>query len=281
MKKLICLFLLFLAVKANAQNDIVFKMRYLPAHIYNATTNMAVTANVTLKGDQKLLDQLKSRGVTSPVSLKMTMNKAGKIKTGAATGNGYPVVLSSSAGSVSLTVNEKAIPVPEKSLVDLKIYLHSSPEGKISMDSAGRSKMKDTSQKAVAQIMNSVFNQIRFPDRPIHIGDTFTQNMPMDMPVAGNNITMNINIIYKLVSVSDGKGFFDIKQNVDMKIPMQENTLNMTALGTGKLVYSIKDKFPTSMKSNLNLKFDGILNSLNINGTATINSDQKYVIGVK
>lgn len=279
MKKCIYLLLLFIVFKAEAQEGVVLKMKYLPGHVYDSGIMMVIDCKISVAGDSTLLNQIKSQGITFPVVLNMAISMNGLTKTGSTGKNGvFPLTMSYKMDSLKLIVSGKQIPIPATANSNIMVYGHAGLDGKLIADSLGGGKAKDTSQKKMTQMMNAFQNMVKFPDRPLHIGDTFTQDMPFNIPIAGNGMASNSKVIYKLVSIDKGMAYFDIEQNMDMNIPIKTETMNLSGSGTGKLVYDIKNSFPADYKVNATLKFSGKIASLQIDGTALMDMDYKNIV---
>ena len=280
MKKILYLPLVFLAFQIQAQQNLVFKIKYLPNRSYDGAITMGMVVHVDLSGDTAILAKMKSQGLSSPLALNMDMKMDGTTKTGAPDGNQtFPIKMGYKVGNLSLDLNGNSIPIPSEKLGNgVSIYGHVGPDGKIKADSIGGAKMGDTSQEKVAKLMNAIQKQIQFPEHPMKIGETFTQDMPMSIPMGGNNMDLNSNVVYKLVSISDGNAYFDVQQSMNMSVPVAGATVNVSGAGAGKLVYSIKNNFATDYNTSINLKVTGQVKTLKIDATATMNMEYKYVI---
>jgi hypothetical protein len=279
MKKIIILSLLLFAFTAEAQKSVTFKFKYLPNHNYDGTLTIGINCNVTLKGDTQIINKLKAKGVSQPVVLNVAVKLNSNTKTGPPDANGiFPLVMTYKMDTLNVNVGGKAIPIPSKINSGINIYGHAGADGKLKADSIGGGKMKDTSQQKMSQAMNSIQNMIKFPDHPLHIGDTFTQDMPFNIPVPGNNMTTNAKVVYKLVSITNGNAYFDVTQSMNMTIPIKGESVTLTGAGTGKVVYDIKNSFPVDYKSTINLNFSGKIHTLDINGTAVMDMDYKNAI---
>jgi len=279
MKKLFIYTLLILtASQLKAQESVTFKMIYLPNHTYNATIDMNVGGKVTISGDEKITEKLTEQGITQPINLNLLLNMKGLTKTGAADASGnFPLTLSFNIGKIDLSVSGKQIPIPPQANVATTIYGHVGKDGKLKADSLKGSKMADTSEQKITQMMNSVQNKIKFPDHPLKVGDTFEQDIPINLPMAQNSQS-STKAVYKLVSISGGNAYFDITQTAAIQLNIKQVVLNITGSGTGKLVYNLKNSFPTDYNANLTLKLDGKFATVAINGDLTIAMEYKYDI---
>ncbi|MDB5091384.1 MAG: hypothetical protein JWR09_5378 [Mucilaginibacter sp.] len=279
MKKSICLLLLLFVFKAEAQKSVLFKMKYLPNRTYTMGTSMTMNFNVDLSGNEDIIEKIKAEGFTQPIKANIAMSTSGNTKTGApGADNVTPMIMAYKIEQISVKIGEKAIPVPLKANSQVSIYGHVGQDGKFKADSLNGNNLKDTSEKKITQIMNAIQNKIKFPEKPMHIGDTFTQEMPISIPMAENNGETNVKATYKLVSIANGNAYFDIIQNADVQINIKGVELKISGSGTGKLVYSIKNNFPLDYKTSLNLAIDGKINTLIIKGTAILDADYNNTI---
>jgi len=280
MKKLLYLPLLLLVLKTQAQENVVFKIKYMPNHTYAGAITMGMVVHVDLSGDTAVLNKMKKQGLSSPLALNMDMKMDGTTKTGAPGANqAFPINMGFKFDNLSIDLNGNSIPVPTDKLGNgVSIYGHVGADGNIKADSIGGAKKGDTSQAKVAKLMNSIQKNIQFPAHPMKIGETFTQSMPMSIPVGGSNMDLNSQVVYKLVSITDGIANFDVQQSMDMSVPIAGATINVSGTGGGKLVYSIKDNFATDFSSNVNLKVTGQIKTLKIDATAQMNMEYKYTI---
>jgi hypothetical protein len=280
MKKLFIYALLCLcAYQTKAQESILFKIKYSPNKNYDSKVTMNMDCNVNLSGDTAMLNKLKSQGMTPPFAVNMEMGMNGNIKSGAVgAGKIFPLQIGFSFDHLNMKVNGNEIPVPtDKMKTTTVIYGHVGANGKLKADSIS-GQMKDTSEKHVSQLMNSIQNKIIFPDHPMKVGDTFTQDMPMSLPIAGNAMDADSKAVYKLISIANGNAYFDISQSMNMTIPVSGATITMSGTGTGKLVYSIKDNFAMDYTSSINLNVNGTIKTVTIDATALMNLEYKNVI---
>jgi hypothetical protein len=275
MRKVVLLALMCLPLsQLKAQNGVVFKIKYLPNHNYQSTISADVKINATVTGDQQIIDKLKDQGITQPINADLSIGLGGFIKTGAlGADNSMPMNMDYKISNISVTANGKQVPIPPKATEkDIKMSGHISQDWKLNIDSADGKAVTDTAQKKMQQMMSMIQKQIQFPDKPLKPGDTFTQGAPMSVPLDknGNNINIDAGVTYKLVSISDGKAYFDMIPNFKMKFQIKNISVDASGTGTGKMVYSIKDNFPLSKEGNINIKLKVTSPKINVDGTAVI-----------
>lgn len=282
MKKIYLLALLCLGItQLKAQDGVVFKVKYFPNHNYQTAVNVGIKVNATLSGDTALINKLKSQGITQPVIASITMGLNGSMKTGAqGADNTFPLNMDYKITNLDVKANDKQIPIPPKiSEKDIKVMGHITPDGLIKIDSAGGKKMNDSTEKKMKQMMDMVQKQIKFPDKPLKPGDTFTQGAPINIPMsANNNAQVTGSVVYKLVSISGDKAYFDMVPTFNMALKIKNTIVNVTGTGTGKMVYSVKDSFPLSKEGTFNLKIIVTSPKFNVDGTAVVTSNYTCTI---
>jgi hypothetical protein len=139
------------------------------------------------------------------------------------------------------------------------------------MDSAEGKKIADSTEKKMQQMMDLFQKQVQFPDKALKPGDTFTQGSPMDIPITqGQSIHIDANMTFKLVSISNGKAYFDLVPNFSMNFQIKTIAINISGTGTGKMVYDIKNNFPLSKEGTLNMKIKETSDKLNVDATAVV-----------
>jgi hypothetical protein len=280
MKNIIFLSLLLLGFKAEAQKGIIFKIKYLPNHTYSGAINIAMNCNATLSGNDTIISKLTSQGITQPITADITLKMDGNTQTSAVDADGtFPLTMKYKFDDLSADINGNSIPIPTEKLgAGGSIYGHVGKDGKLKADSIGGKKMADTSEEKVSKMMNAIQKNIEFPDHPMNIGETFTQDMPLSVPMGGNSMDIDTKVVYKLVSVADGNAYFDVQQRMNMTIPISGSSIIINGTGTGKLVYSIKNNFATDYSSNLVIKISGKIKALQVDATAKVDMDYKYEI---
>jgi hypothetical protein len=276
MRKVFLLALMCLSLtQLKAQKGVVFKIKYLPNRNYQSTISADVKLNVNVSGDQQIIDKLNEQGITQPINADLSFGLGGMMKTGAlGAGNFMPVNMDYKLSNISVTANGKQMPIPAKATEkDIKLSGHISQDWKIKLDSADGKAIADSAQQNMQQSMDMVQGRIQFPDKPLKPGDSFTQNAPMNIPIKKDGSAVakiDAGITYKLVSISDGKAYFDMIPAFSLNIQVGKVSVDMSGTGTGKMVYSIKDNFPISKEGNINMKIKVTSPKINVDGTAAV-----------
>ena len=281
MRKIFLIALLCLAItQLQAQNSVVCKIKYLPNHTYQTATNLTMKILVNMNGNKEMIDKLSSQGITMPLNLDVKLALDGNLKSGSVgADNSFPLNMTYKINQLSIQANGKDIPMPANiEGKSFRIAAHSTQDGVLKVDSVDGKTARDSALKNNEQMMNMLRNAVKFPDRPLKAGDTFTIGSPITIPVKGNNAKLDFKVIYKLVSIADGKANFDIIQNLNMSFQMKKVNVSLSGTGNGKMAYSIKDNMPLNTGSDFNMKIKVVVDTLNVDGTATMNVGTTSVI---
>lgn len=284
MKKICLLVFMCLGVtQIWAQKAVLFKIKYLPNRNYQSNISVDMKINATVTGDQQFLDKLKEQGINQPVDANLSMALGGIMKTGSlASDKSIPVNMDYKINNISVIANGKQMPVPPKATEkDIKLVGHISQDWRIKLDSADGKAIADSAQQNMQQSIDIVQRQIKFPDKPLKPGDSFTQGAPMNIPIKkdGSSIAkIDAGITYKLIKIADGKAYFDLIPNFHLNIEVGKVSVDMNGTGTGSMIYSIKDNFPLSKESNITMRVKVTSPKVNVDGTAVVTSKYDCVI---
>ncbi|TDP01631.1 hypothetical protein [Flavobacterium sp. 245] len=248
MKKIFLLLFSSLTFLSYSQSNQVidFKSGYSPETSYHQTTINSSDYEATYSGSEKLLENLEKNGVSNPTKIKNIFNIETLSKTGKIDKNGnFPITIEYVK---STDANGKTI-IPNGTLLYGKTSLFNMPE----MDSIVAKGMDENLKNTIFQMVKSTFSQLVMPQKKLKIGESFVQESPLVIPIAGISIEMLITTTYSLKSVNSKNAFFDITQIYTMK--MSDSRFETKGAGTGKgaLIYDISNHFIT--ENNLAMDF--------------------------
>jgi len=281
MKKYLFVSCLILSVSfAKAQDGILFKIKFTPNHTYQITSNLTGTVNTDLSGNKDLADKLSAQGITQPLVANVQFgNKTTAITGAPSADNSFPLTMvKDGSPNVSVTVNGKQIPIPTPKTADMKFYGHVSADGKMNLDSLSGKKLDDSAAAPFKKMMNTMIGAISFPDHALKIGESFTQTVPFNMPIAGKGMAVSLKKTYKLISISGGDAYFDIQESVDMQLDLKGINVSFTGTGIGKMIYSIKNSYPSSSNSDIKMFITVKSDKFNAVATAKMSTNTTYQV---
>lgn len=268
--------LIFAFANAFAQQGTVFKMKYLPGLIYTSTQTINSLTQIDFAGDKTELDKLPVTQL--PIVLQNKSSLKYTVKTGT------PDFKKNFSGIVQYlyTSNKQLINGNETESIDSlkgKMFPGLFVNNVFRLDSEKNVQIPDSLKKFVAGTINSV--KIVFPDNALKPGDSFTQDVPITMPVSGKTVTLNTRIVYKLTNVKNGAAFFDVTQTADFKIHTDQGDMEISGNGEGHIFYDMQYSFFRVYQNTLNLKFTLKTDKLTMNGISNLISVSQTDISAK
>jgi hypothetical protein len=278
MKKILFFGLLLLTINlVKAQDEVLFKIKYLPSHNYQFSGGGTVALQTDLSANKDIASKLAAQGITQPINAVIEFDVKGITTTSAINADKViPLVMNFSTPTISGTMNGKSIPIPSKS-VNSSIYGHIDANGNLNVDSLNGKKLNDSASNVAKSMMNKMMGLVNFPEQPLKVGDSFTRDVPFNFPMA-KGMAINVKVTYKLTGISNGKAYLDLVQDLNMKMQMKKIGVTITGDGTGKMVYDIKNSFPVSQTSNIFMTINVQSDKFSGSGTAKIIGNSTYVI---
>lgn len=249
MKNTILLFLLISAiVTCRSQEEIDFKVGYLPNYNYTLNQKQISENQITYISSDEILKKLKDNGIENPTIIKDTSLLRSVSKTGSLKGNEFPI-------------NIELLDSNNPSLKSGTKFYGKSVDGKTKIDSISSSTMSEETKGIVLPAMESMMNQIKYPDRKIKVGESFEQKNPMSLPIVDVTIEIEINSIYTLRKTENGIGYFDLDQVYSITSATKDYEMEMDGIGKGEIHYDIEKQFFTkyylAMEMNLKTQLEG------------------------
>jgi hypothetical protein len=105
------------------------------------------------------------------------------------------------------------------------------------------------------QTVQTTFEQFKFPEQRLKIGEQFSTDRPMEMAMEGSTIDIVVTTTYKLISIKNDIAQFDLSQSYQMTPKIMNNSFTGNGSGKGKLTYDITNCLITdySIKTELEM----------------------------
>jgi len=273
------LFLTF-SLKATAQNDsILVKTMLLPNKEYLVTTAISSKTEMDFEANDSIMQKIKSNGVTLPMVMEMDQSIFMTTITGDRDGFGFLKFMTRVDSSISENkINGREAP-SQGYLSGLKSFGKVSEAGQITVDSLSSSTMNELEKKYVIQTMQKVFESVKFPEKPISVGDDFSQSLPLTIPFAGlQSLFFEIDIKYKLREIKDSLAYFDLDESLVLITKDQNLKIDSKGSGNGSMIYNINHNYITEYKSMLDIEMTIDVDSILIHSKIHSNSSQLTAI---
>lgn len=254
MKKIaLLLFVAFQVASINAQQSIKFKMGYKPSTTYKITSDQKSSTSISYGADME------------PMVQEAAINMIQTFKTGKLTGNSMPIVMT--------MVPEKGSDAAAVMPNGATIYGSVKNENQVQFDSISGDGMQEQTKSMMMTMIKTMASQYVVPERTVKVGESFSVDVPMDMPMGPITMKMNTKTTYKLVKIEGKKAFFDLVTVIDISGDMSGQEMKGSGSGTGLLVYDIDKNFFTEQtgKSTSTMAFEAQGMKMNIAATQDIN----------
>ncbi|WP_448701809.1 hypothetical protein ACFGVR_06115 [Mucilaginibacter sp. AW1-3] len=241
--------LLTAVLSAKAQKEVLFKMKTLPDHQYSL--NMKMNMDMNMEGAPQGANG-------APQKMQMEMGMKMEMKTGRVNSKKeFPISMDMEMSPSTMTVNGKTTPIPNAAVNAMPtMYGKCTLDGWPHIDSISGKTMTDSMKTAMNTMMEGFQSQLKFPDKPMKIGETFVQNMPFNIPIMGAGMKSDLKVTYKLISISGGKANFDTNYTMDIDMAANKSmpaAMHMTGGGNGTMEYDIAVNYPTHYIQNMDM----------------------------
>jgi len=240
MKKIALLLLVaFQAINLQAQQTITFKIGYKPNTTYKQTQDQTTKNTISYGSDMEPMEQESSLKLNSIIT------------TGKVTSTGIiPITMQMSADKDS----DVAAIMPEGAT----IYGIVKQDGMPQFDSINAKGMPAETKAVMMSTMKAVASQSLISERKVKVGETFTIDTPLEMPMGPATMIMNTKTTYKLNKVEGRKAFFDMSMVINTNGNIQGQEIKGSGVGTGTLVYDIDNNYflENNLKSNMKMDID-------------------------
>ncbi|HQQ97092.1 MAG TPA: hypothetical protein PLX35_07500 [Cyclobacteriaceae bacterium] len=274
MRNLLLLSLIIAALTSRGQDKVTFRTYFKPNKVYKTTMVTSSETEVDFTGNQEKIEKIKARGVKLPMIVSGSNEMTTTTTTGAYRDDkSFPARMVYGKVTASQVVNgrESNEEKPASGLIVEGFY---NSDNKFRIDTLISDRMDESTKKVIKSTVENVQQLIRFPENPMQVGDTFEQNLPMQIPIAGlNPVKVLINTSYKLKEIQHGKATFDIIQTVTLDMSNGQANISASGEGTGISEFDMVNNAITRYESDLTMTMKMTVDDLIV--SAKINSKSK------
>jgi hypothetical protein len=256
MKYLILTFLLCIVLSCSTppkQEGLILKVQYQPEKTYSITTIRGAETVITYSGQDIAMRKLKSMGVKNPTISKVRTKTDAELVSGK--------ISADSSFQVSLTYKKISSldgknEIPEGTVVQGEIQNKAIPV----FNKVVSSTLKIDQRIQLLQTVQNTFEQFKFPDRRLKIGDQFTTDRPSSITMEGSSVDVVVTTTYKLLGIKNNLAEFELSQAYLMTPKTMNNSFKGTGNGKGHLTYSLSDflisEYTVKTELDINKKLD-------------------------
>ncbi len=254
MKKIILLAAFLLAGIAQAQDAVTLNMQLLPNKKYDQVSKQDISMEMVYNGSEAMMNALKSNGMENPTVSNTKVSTTNATVTKKAAGGKIPVTMKMDVG-----VEMKMKGMPDNSnAFNIEVF-GNVKEGEIIpvFDSINAPGMPAAQKEATLEMITKMQSQISFPEKTLKIGESFVQEMPLEIPAGAMVIKMNDVITYKLTRIENRKAYFNVLHAISLGMNVQGQKMKGSGSGSGEMVYDMDNNYPivNNTDTDMNMSF--------------------------
>ena len=217
---------------------LILKVKYQPEKTYSISTIRGTETVISYSGQAIAMRKLKSMNIKNPTISKVKTKTDTELVTGKRSADkSFPVSLTYKK-TMSLDGKNE---IPEGSMVQGEITGDQLP-----IFSNVTSNTLGTNQKnQLLQTVQTTFEQFKFPEQRLKIGDQFSTERPMEMAMESSTIEIIVITKYKLISIKTDVAQFELNQTYHMTPKTMDNSFTGKGSGKGQLNFNIGNSLIT------------------------------------
>jgi len=231
---LILVLIIFSCSKPKQPEGLILKLQYQPQTKYKITTIRGSETVVRYSGTEIAMQKIKSMNIENPTISKVNTKTYTELITGETLNDkSYPVSLLYKKSNNLNGENE----IPEGTVVFGTIKSGHLP----TFHTIASDALNFDQKTQLMENVRSNYDQFDFPAKRLKVGDQFSIDRKVSLPMEGSVIETVITSTYKLVGSKKGIAQFTISQSYKMNPKMMDNSFKGNGSGNGSLTYNIKD----------------------------------------
>ncbi|MDP2890276.1 MAG: hypothetical protein Q8P34_15090 [Bacteroidota bacterium] len=243
----------FSCSKPNKLEGLILKVQYQPDKTYSISTIRGTETVITYSGEDIAMQQIKSKNIKNPTISKVkTKTDAELVTEKSSTGTSFPVILTYKR-IMSLDGKNQ---IPEGTVVQGEVIGEELP----TFSKVVSGTLDSDQKERLLQTVQSNFGQLDFPEQRLKIGDQFSADRTVAIPMEGSVIELVVTTTYKLLSIKDNMAEFELSQNYQMTPKMMDNSFTGSGNGKGQLSYDIANFLVTDYSIKTELEMNKKLN---------------------
>lgn len=253
MKKITLLFSAVLFSAVLQAQTVNFKIAFKPNTVYTQTTVQSNKLEFTYGGEPMMQEQNST-----------TVNT---ITTGSQSNNEIPVTM-------VLKMEEGAQGAAE--LNGAKITGKASTDAAPVFTAIEAPNLPEQAKEVILNMMTEAVSQTFLPAKQVKVGETFVQEVPMNIPLGPVTLNMKDVVTYKLDKVEVRKAYFNLNHVITLDMDVQGENMKGSGTGTGQMVYDMDKNYPLQNDAQLQLQMgfvtEGMAMDIKNNSTSKVST---------
>lgn len=236
-----------------ATNQYSFKVAYAPNRQYRIEMSTETKSEVEIAGKEEVLAELKNKGMQLPLRVDFTQQMTVLLQTQQPQPGGtfpFSLVYEKFDNIIKMNGMERNSS-PGLDLAGLKISGTIQNGNVIQVEGIEGGNIDEKSKEILIQFAENLSKNVHYPEKPMKIGDKFTQEIPMTLPVPNlGPLNLRIVSVYELQKVVKNLAYFKVVQEFKVNSSDQKLNLELTGSGGGALVHDLAANISSEFNSN-------------------------------
>lgn len=249
MKKLFAAIILFTQFSCTKppQDSLTLKVQFQPEKKYSLTTERTSQTVIKYSGQEIALRKFKQMGIKNPTISEKKIRREYRVTTDKTTDQtSFPCTVE----LIKTTTIDGKTDNSDGAIFRGHCLVGNMP----TFDSVVKDGLDKDDKKALIQAIENTFSQLSLPEKKLKIGELFSVEHPLSMPMEGSTVEMEVTTNYKLISILNDIASFDISQTYIMNPTLLNNSFKGTGSGNGQLLYDIENKI--ALKNTLDTEIE-------------------------
>ena len=238
------------------EKGIIFKNTLEPNTTYMLSMNNHSVSEVSFLATPDILKKLKERGVQNPMTVKSHLKLLEQLKTGGMKKDStFTVKMKVDSASNDEVINGITKNGKMNSMFEgMRMTGYYTRKNTIDSIRIYDDSLPTDIKKGVSAFVTRMMDKIKYPHKPMVIGDSFKEVLPMQMNLP-NGTRMKLKTIMKftLMRVEANKAYFQTKSKVELDQDYPNISVELTGGGKGELIHDLKKNYMIEKKSRMTM----------------------------
>lgn len=256
MKRIVLSLFVSLGTLTAIAQTVAFKVNYKPLTTYNQTIVQNTKNEVSYKATDEILGLLEAQGIQNPTITdnKSTMTRL--ISTGKLTGAEMPFTI-----KMSVDTGAETKFIPDNTMIYGKV----KSEGVPVLDSVQAPGMDAQIKDIFLKSVQASMTEFSIPEKKVKVGETFTIDVPLSLPMGPATLNMIDKATYKLIKVEARKAYFDVTHVYTIDTEINGQQMKGTGSGSGKVVHDLDNNYFLKQDIAMTMEMGFETNGINLN----------------
>ncbi|MGI9525680.1 MAG: hypothetical protein ACR2MS_01060 [Weeksellaceae bacterium] len=247
-------FLVLICVSTLAQEQFIFKVKIKPNKTYTKQLYTVGRNEITFVSDKEAIND---STMQSPIIIESDSQMTVIEKTQALDENGeIPTTLVYDKMLTKKTINGDEDSTKNNPYAGMKIMGKYDKNFKLKIEQITGDYITQQMKDLLINTLEQIQQGIEFPERPLRVGDSFDNQIPLTIPIEG----MSPIVIYNhmkllLTSIKDNMAYFKNEYNISFQMQEEDLSIEASGSGTGTSVYDIEENYLIKNTSQIPMNF--------------------------